>query len=127
MSPARILRAAWDGIKGRTGAVLWFAPWFLGAAVQGYQGTARMVAGEYAYGFTAVILAALMALWPVYDRYTFRQAWASGFAEGIFAPGHLAQGIIPDPLLRQTMTGDVAPEPWDRPTAPRPRHATKKE
>jgi hypothetical protein len=126
MSPARMISATWDGIKalaGKRRGLLWHAPWFLGATVQAFNGGVQMLAGDLNHGLNAAILAALLALWPIYSRYEFRQAWSSGFLEGMFTPGHLSQGVIPEPLLRQTITGDVAPEPWDK--APSPRHTNR--
>lgn len=129
MSPARILAASWERIKelgAQWRAILWHAPWFVGAAVQLLGAGFQMAQGDYHHALTSAILGALLALWPINDRYSFRAAWERGFAEGFFAPGFLSRGTIPEPILRQMMTGQVAPEPWDNPTM-RPRHASKEE
>lgn len=123
----QFLATYWYGIKslagtGRARAVLWHAPWFIGAAVQIWGAGAQMGRGDYHHAVTSAVLGALLVLWPIYERYSFRGAWADGFLEGMFSIGGLYQGSIPEPLLRQTMTGDVAPEPWDPKKRTRPRH-----
>lgn len=106
-------------------AIWWHAPWILGAAIQAINAVMQILAGDISHAATAAILGGLLALWPIYARYEFRRAWSSGYVEGVFTPAHLAKGTIPEPLLRQTITGYVAPDPWDE-AAPSPRHTTNK-
>lgn len=115
----RVLRAAWYGMRAaltsrRARALLWYAPWLLGAAVQAYVVVVRVIAGELPDALTSAILAGLLALWPVSARREFREAWSDGYVEGVFTLGDAYRsGTVPAALLRQATTGYLAPEPWD--------------
>lgn len=122
MSPAP-LGALWYRIRAlvaRHGArVLWYAPFLVAAAAQGAGAVFRMLEGQWAYGFTCALFGTMLALWPIAARYQFREAWASGYVEGVFTLGDAYRGTMPAPLLRHAITGYLAPEPWDK--APQPR------
>lgn len=128
MRPAlRVLAATWAGLKTLAGGrVRWFAPWFAGAAIQGTNAVAQSLEGQWAFGFTSALFAAMLALWPVTARYEFREAWADGYVEGALGLGDALRGTTPAPLLRAATTGHLAPEPWDR-VAPPPDTTTKGE
>lgn len=123
-----MLAAAWAKIRpagaSRQGRRAWFyAPWLAAAAIQGTNAVAQMLEGEWAFGFTSAIFAAMLAMWPVSARYEFREAWSDGYVEGVFTLHHSIRGTVPPPVVRQATTGYLAPEPWDR-TAPPPHTTT---
>jgi hypothetical protein len=121
-----VLAATWAGLKTLgSRRVRWYAPFVVGAAIQGFNAVSRMLEGEWAFGFTSALFAALLALWPVAARYEFRQAWSDGYVEGVFFVHHAIRGTVAPPVARQAATGYLAPEPWDRPPPPPPEAPTK--
>jgi len=101
--------------------ILWYAPFFIGAAGQVYNAWAQLY-GTYGppdigHALTATILAVLLALWPISRRHDYRQAWRTGFLEGIHVPAEVYHGRVPDIVTRQSVTGSAAPEPWERSTS----------
>lgn len=122
MKPARVLGAVWGGIKALVGRLpgraraLWYAPFFIGSAGQVFNVWAQLAGDEppdYGHALTAAILAVMLALWPIRARQEFRQAWRTGFLEGIHVPAELGRGRVPDVMTRQTVTGTATPEPWE--------------
>ena len=83
--------------------IVWVVLWL----VHGANGAELAAALAY-IGFAAWVLLSRKA-----SRLAFKEGWLVGFRDGVDLRQELDDRKMPTPVLRQQVTGDPSPEPWE--------------